>query len=77
MVLRQSGRLAGIGAAIGVVLALAIAPVFAHQLEAIHPYDWAPYAASAVVVLLAAVAASYAPARRAVGIDPARTLRCD
>jgi ABC-type lipoprotein release transport system permease subunit len=77
LVIRQSAWLAGIGAAAGAGLALAVAPVFAHQLEVIKPYDWAPYAATGLVVLLAATAASYAPARRAVGIDPVRTLRCD
>ena len=77
MIVRQSAWLAGIGAALGAALALAVSPVFAHQIEAVQPYDWAPYAATALVVLIAAVAASYAPARRAVTIDPVRTLRCD
>jgi predicted permease len=77
MVVRQSAWLAGIGAAIGVALALMIAPVFAHELDAIRPYDWAPYAGTAAVVVAAAAAASFRPARRAVAIDPVRTLRCD
>jgi predicted permease len=77
MVVRQSAWLAAIGAALGVGLALMIAPVFAHELDAIRPYDWAPYAGTAAVVLLAAMAAAYRPARRAVAIDPVRTLRCD
>jgi len=77
MVVRQSAWLAGIGAALGAGLALAVAPIFAHQMEVIKPYDWLPYAATALLVLAAAVAASYAPARRAVRIDPVRTVRCD
>ena len=77
MVLRQSGWLAGMGAAVGAGLALAVAPIFAHQLEAIQPYDWVPYAATTTVVVAAALAASWDPARRAVGVDPVRTLRCD
>jgi predicted permease len=77
MVVRQSGRLAALGATIGAGLALAVAPVFAHQIEAIQPYDWVPYAATVSVVAAAALAASYGPARRAVGVDPLRTLRCD
>jgi hypothetical protein len=77
MVVRQCAWLAGIGAAAGVGLALAVAPVFAHQMEVIRPYDWVPYAATAALVMAAAVAAAYAPARRAVGIDPVVTLRCD
>jgi predicted permease len=77
MVVRQSAWLAGAGAAIGVALALMIAPIFAHELDAIRPYDWAPYAGTALVVVAAATAASFRPARRAVAIDPVRTLRCD
>ena len=77
MVLRQSGRLAAAGAAAGAGLALAIAPVFAHQLDAIRPYDWVPYAATAALVVAAALAASWGPARRALALDPMRTLRCD
>jgi len=57
-------------------LALAVAPVFAHQIEAIQPYEWTTYAVTAAVVM-AAVAASYAPARRAMGVDTVGALRCD
>jgi len=77
MVLRHSALLAGAGAAIGVTCALAVAPLFAHELAVIQPYDWIPYAATAAVVLAAAITASFHPARRAVGVDPVRTLRCD
>jgi predicted permease len=77
MVLRQSAMLAAIGATVGIACALAVAPLFAHELAAIQPYDWLPYTATAAVVFLAAFAASFAPARLAVTIDPVRTLRCD
>ena len=77
LVIRQSAWLAGVGAAVGVGLALAIAPVFAHVMEVIRPYDWLPYAATAALLLFGAAAASYAPAKRAVAIDPVRTLRVD
>ena len=77
MILRQSARLAGYGAAGGVALALALAPLVANQLEAIRPYEWLPYAGGVIAVLGAALAASIAPSRRAVRIDPIVTLRCD
>ena len=77
MVLGQSAWLAGVGAGVGAALALAVAPVFAHQMDVIQPYDWAPYTVTTLLVLIAASAASFAPARRAVSVDPARTLRCD
>jgi ABC-type antimicrobial peptide transport system permease subunit len=77
MILRQSARLAGYGAAGGVAVALALAPLVANQLDAIRPYEWLPYAGGVVAVLGAALAASLAPSRRAVRIDPIVTLRCD
>jgi ABC-type antimicrobial peptide transport system permease subunit len=77
MVVKQSMRLAAIGVAAGVLFTLAVAPIFAHQLKAINPYDMAAYAGGVVLVLAAVLAASYYPSRRAVRIDPAVTLRCD
>jgi hypothetical protein len=77
MILRQSARLAGYGAAGGVAVALALAPLVANQLDAIRPYEWLPYAGGVVAVLGVALAASLAPSRRAVRIDPIVTLRCD
>jgi ABC-type antimicrobial peptide transport system permease subunit len=77
MVVRQSARLALIGVSVGIALALAIAPVFAHQIEAIRPYDGIAYGGAVLVVMLAAVGASYAPSRRAVHVDPMTALRCD
>jgi predicted permease len=77
MVLRQSAVLVAAGAAAGLGIALIAAPLFANQLEVVRPYDWIAYAGAAAVVLGAALAASCAPARRAVAIDPAQTLRSD
>jgi predicted permease len=77
MIVKQSARLALVGVATGVALALAIAPVFAHQIEAIQPYDGIAYGVAVLVVMAAAVAASLAPSRRAVRCDPVTALRCD
>ena len=77
IVVRQSARLAVAGVSIGIALVLAIAPVFAHQIEAIHPYDALAYGGAAALVLLAAVAASLALSRRAGRADPMTALRCD
>jgi ABC-type antimicrobial peptide transport system permease subunit len=77
MVLRQSGKLAAIGALIGGAMAMTVAPVFASQIGAIQPYEALPYLVTMAVVFVAAVAASYAPSRRAVRIDPVVTLRGD
>ena len=77
MIVKQSARLALIGVAVGVGLALSIAPVFAHQIEAIHPYDAMAYRGALLVVMAAAVAAAFAPSRQAVRVDPVTALRCD
>jgi predicted permease len=77
MVVRQSMRLAAIGSAAGIALALAVAPVFRHQLAAIDPYDPLAYGGAVAMVLAAVTAASFYPSRRAARIDPAITLRCD
>jgi ABC-type antimicrobial peptide transport system permease subunit len=77
MVLHQSAALVTIGAIIGLSIALMLSPLVANQLQMVEPYDWVAYAGTAAVVLGAALAASRAPARRAVAIDPVRTLRCD
>ena len=40
-------------------------------------FDAGGYAAGVLLVIAAAFAASWLPARRAVNLDPARSLRCD
>ncbi|HLJ15349.1 MAG TPA: ADOP family duplicated permease [Bryobacteraceae bacterium] len=76
-VLSQSLSMALWGAALGVSLALAISPLFAHELEAVDPYDSAAYVAGALLGVLAALTASFFPLRHAARIDPASSLRCD
>jgi predicted permease len=77
MVLRQSAWLAAAGAAIGAVLALGAARVMANNAMAMIAFDPAGYAVGMLVVIAAAMAASWVPARRAVRINPAVMLRCD
>jgi ABC-type antimicrobial peptide transport system permease subunit len=77
LALRQSLRLAAAGAGMGALAALAVARVIAHSLVQIDLFDTGGYAAGVVVVIAAALAAAWVPARRAVRVDPAVTLRCD
>jgi hypothetical protein len=77
MVVKQSMRLAAIGTLAGVLFTLMVAPVFAHQLPAIDPYDLVAYGGGVLLVLATVLAASFYPSRRAMRIDPAVTLRCD
>jgi macrolide transport system ATP-binding/permease protein len=77
MVLRQSLLLSAAGAAVGALAALAVARMIAHALTQIGLFDPVGYAAGVLVVIAAALAAAWVPARRAVKVDPAVTLRCD
>jgi putative ABC transport system permease protein len=47
----------------------------AHMLFGLSPSDFFTYAAVALVLLSAALAALYVPARRAIRIDPMVALR--
>ena len=76
-VLARSLRLALWGSALGVALALAISPVFAHALQAVNPYDSVAYVTGALLGVFAALAASFFPSRRAAQINPASCLRFD
>ena len=77
MVIQQSLRLAAIGTALGALCSLAAAPIFTHTIAALQPYDAAAYLGGVLLVLAAALGAALHPSRRAAGIDPAITLRCE
>ena len=76
-VLRQAGRLALIGAAIGLALAAGCSFLLGRLLIGLAPID--PVAFGAAVLLLTGVlvAASIVPARRAACLDPMRALRAE
>ena len=65
----------GTGAAFGVALAAAIARVLRHTLFGFMPFDVLSFGAGLLVFAAVALAASIAPARRALRIDPASALR--
>ena len=75
LVLKEAALLLVIGLAVGVGLSLWAARAATSMLYGLKPYD--PVTLGGAVLLLAAVAliASYAPARRAAGLDPMDALR--
>jgi hypothetical protein len=75
MVVRQAFLLTGGGIVLGAVLALGASRLFRSALVIVDTFDVLGYAAGATVVLVAAILASYAPARRAARIDPLDALR--
>ncbi|HEU4689985.1 MAG TPA: ABC transporter permease [Vicinamibacterales bacterium] len=66
--------LSGIGIASGVAVAAAITRWMSALLFGVTPVDAATFAAAASALVLATLAASYFPARRAAAVDPVHTL---
>jgi predicted permease len=75
--LRHGLALSGVGAAVGLVAALASARLMSSVLFGIGPMDTVAYVAAVSVTIAAAGLASYVPARRAAHIDPIETLKAE
>jgi predicted lysophospholipase L1 biosynthesis ABC-type transport system permease subunit len=63
------------GAALGLGTAVLATPLIASELYGVHPLDLATFLAVTVVMLAAAIAACWIPARRASRVDPMVALR--
>ena len=77
LVLGRGLLLVGVGVALGVGAALMLTRVLRSQLFAVSLADPATYLSIAALLVAVALAASWLPARRAMEIDPARSLRAD
>jgi len=77
LVLREGVAIAVVGVAIGLPAAYAASRTFATLLFGVKPTDLLTYAASAIGLIVVALAASYAPARRAARVDPMVALRAE
>jgi ABC-type antimicrobial peptide transport system permease subunit len=77
LVLKQSLRMAAIGAAVGLLGACAAQKLTSGLLFGISPLDPATFVGAAVFLLTIAALASAIPAARALRIDPAGALRQD
>ncbi len=75
LVMRRGLTLAAAGVVFGVPGAFAAARIFGSAVLGMAPVDLATLAWVAALVLIAALAASYVPARRASGVDPMAALR--
>jgi ABC-type antimicrobial peptide transport system permease subunit len=69
--------LAGAGVAIGLGAAMGLTRLMASLLFGITTLDPLTYVAAPVVLVAAAVLASYLPARRASAVDPVEALRTE
>jgi len=77
MVVAQGGRVALLGVAAGVLIALALTRYVESLLFGVAPLDAASFAGMSGVMVAVALAASYLPARRASRVDPAISLRAE
>jgi ABC-type antimicrobial peptide transport system permease subunit len=77
MVLRQGVILSATGCVVGLAGAMALSRLMKSLLFGVTPLDPMTYAVMPFVLLVAAVVASYLPARRAAAVDPAETLRAE
>ena len=77
MVIGQATKLAAIGVTIGVVGAVALAPLLDSQLYGVASIDPITFISVPVAVLLIAALAAAVPARKAMRIDPLAALRIE
>ena len=75
LVLRQSLKMIGVGVVVGIAAGLAAERVLQRLVEGMQPTEAITFAAMISVLLLAALIASFVPARRASRIDPVTALR--
>ena len=75
LVLESSARAVSIGFAIGVAASIVSARLLQSFLHGLSPLDPVAYGAVVLVLVVAGLAATYIPARRATRIDPLTALR--
>lgn len=77
MVLGHGVRLIAVGLAVGVLGAASLGRLLASQIGDVSPLDPLVFVASVLALTVAALLASWLPARRASRIDPMQALRVE
>ncbi len=77
MIVGQATTLAGIGVAIGLAVALPLAPLLDSQLYGVKSFDPMTFVTVPLALLAIAALAALVPARKAMRIDPLAALRID
>ena len=77
MVLKEAGRLIAVGIVAGLLSSVAAATVMRSLLFGTQAWDAPTLAAVAVMLAVAALLASYIPARRAASVNPVEALRTE
>ena len=77
LILKEAGWLIAVGVVIGLGCSLAAAIVMRGLLFGVRSWDVSTLAATAAVLAISALLASYIPARRAASINPVEALRAE
>jgi putative ABC transport system permease protein len=77
MVVGQGARVVGLGAAIGIAVALASTKLLGTMLFGVAAFDWLTFTAMSAAMIMVGLLASYIPARRASSVAPMESLRGD
>ena len=77
LILEEAGWLIAVGVVIGLGCSLAAAIVMRGLLFGVRSWDVSTLAATAAVLAISALLASYIPARRAASINPVEALRAE
>jgi predicted permease len=77
LILRQGQAIVAVGVVAGLGAFLLFAKLLASLAFEVRPVDGPTLGASLAMVVLVATIATWLPARRAAGVDPARTLNAD
>jgi ABC-type antimicrobial peptide transport system permease subunit len=77
MISRQGVTLAGVGVVVGIAVAIVVTRFMRGLLYDVSATDPMTLSGTCVLLLLVALVASWLPARRAAGVDPAEALRSD
>jgi len=77
MFIRHGLLLAGIGVVCGLAAAITLSRLMTSLLFEVNPLDPITYIVVSATLVMAAVAASYLPARKAATVDPMTALRAE
>jgi ABC-type antimicrobial peptide transport system permease subunit len=77
MVRKQTARLVGIGAALGLMAGAGLSRLTASLLYNVSPLDPLTFAGGTVILVVVAIVAATFPIRRATRVDPIRALRTE
>jgi len=77
MAMREASRLSAAGVAMGLAASLLLARSVQSMLYGIAPYDPLTFSGTALLLVRAALKASWIPSRRVADVQPVVTLRSE